>query len=222
MSFAIKPTNCKRCGKSLSMFEGRYCLECQKEIDKELEIYEGNTGVFDEPYPWRPDEIIGILKHIIEVADTSSCGVKEIDGIDEEAINNAITIIGSFEQIKWERDTAIAQLKELGYEFGEKIRTDDDYISRQAVIDAIDKWVKNMGVLIALPTSEVTPLFESIHELPSVNSQEQKVGHWILEVEDWNKWTCSNCGYSKRTDVHVTLGYDFCPKCGCKMSEVEV
>ena len=121
MSFAIRPTNCKRCGKSLSMFEGRYCLECQKEIDKETEIYEGNTGVFDEPYPWIPNDIIGILKHIIEVADTNSCGVKEIDGIDEEAINNAITIISSFEQIKWERDTAIAQLKELGYEFGEKI-----------------------------------------------------------------------------------------------------
>lgn len=90
MSMAIKPINCKCCGKSLSMFEGRYCLECQKEIDKETEIYEGNTGVFDESYPWRPDEVIGILKHIIEVADTNSCGVKEIDGIDEEAINNAI------------------------------------------------------------------------------------------------------------------------------------
>ena len=100
----------------------------KKEIDEETETYdyEGNTGVFDEPYPWRPNEIIGILKHIIEVADTNSCGVKEIDGIDEEAINNAITIIGSFEQIKWERDTAIAQLKELGYEFGEKIETIDD------------------------------------------------------------------------------------------------
>ena len=33
-------------------------------------------------------------------------------------------LIGSFEQIKWERDTAIAQLKELGYELGEKIEKD--------------------------------------------------------------------------------------------------
>lgn len=50
-----------------------------------------------------------------------------------------------------------------------------DAISRQAVIDAIDKWVKNMGVLIALPASEVTPLFDSIHKLPSVNQQESVI-----------------------------------------------
>ena len=41
------------------------------------------------------------------------------------------------EQIKWERDTAISQLKDLGYGLGEKIRTDGDTISRQAAIDAI-------------------------------------------------------------------------------------
>lgn len=42
-------------------------------------------------------------------------------------------------------------------------------------------------------------------------------GHWILVIEDWNKWTCSECGFSERTDIHVTLGYRFCPKCGAKM-----
>ena len=52
----------------------------------------------------------------------------------------------------------------------------DRLISEQAVIDTIDKWTKNMGVLIALPANEVTPLFESIHDLPSVNPKEPK---WI-------------------------------------------
>ncbi len=33
-------------------------------------------------------------------------------------------IVGSFEQIKWERDIAISQLKELGYELGERIVKD--------------------------------------------------------------------------------------------------
>lgn len=42
------------------------------------------------------------------------------------------------EQIIWERDTAIGQLRQLGYEFGEKIRTDGDLISRQAAVYAID------------------------------------------------------------------------------------
>lgn len=46
------------------------------------------------------------------------------------------------EQIKWERDTAIQQLKDLGYGLGEKIRTDGDTISRQAAIDAISTWDK--------------------------------------------------------------------------------
>ena len=44
-----------------------------------------------------------------------------------------------------------------------------------------------------------------------------KTGHWILTIEDWNKWTCSECGFTKRTDIHSRLGYDFCPKCGTKM-----
>lgn len=49
--------------------------------------------------------------------------------------------------------------------------------------------------------------------------QEPKTGHWIITLEDWNRWTCSECGYTKRTDVHVDLGYNYCPKCGAKMSE---
>ena len=41
------------------------------------------------------------------------------------------------EQLKWERDTAIQQLKDLGYGLGEKPKTDDT-ISRKAAIDAED------------------------------------------------------------------------------------
>lgn len=39
---------------------------------------------------------------------------------------------------------------------------------------------------------------------------------WITEMDDmgWNKHTCPNCGYVKRTDIHVSLGWDYCPKCG--------
>lgn len=48
-------------------------------------------------------------------------------------------------------------------------------------------------------------------------SQEQKSGKWILTIEDWNKWTCSKCGYVKRTDIHVNIGWKYCPNCGAKM-----
>ena len=48
--------------------------------------------------------------------------------------------------------------------------------------------------------------------------KQQKTGKWIYESEDWNKWTCSECGWSKRTDVHVSLGYNYCPNCGADLS----
>ena len=39
-----------------------------------------------------------------------------------------------YKQVVWERDVAIAQLKELGYELGEKIEEDDILISRKAAL----------------------------------------------------------------------------------------
>lgn len=45
---------------------------------------------------------------------------------------------GVIEQIKWERDVAIEQLKKLGYGLGEKIRAEKDCISRQAAIEAVN------------------------------------------------------------------------------------
>ena len=51
------------------------------------------------------------------------------NSVDEtilQALSHAITCVGAIEQIKWERDIAIQQLNELGYEFGEKIRSDEE------------------------------------------------------------------------------------------------
>ena len=42
-----------------------------------------------------------------------------------QAIDHAINCVGAIEQIKWERDIAIQQLNELGYELGEKIREEE-------------------------------------------------------------------------------------------------
>jgi len=39
-----------------------------------------------------------------------------------KALEIAKAVLGSIEQIIWERDMAITQLKELGYELGEKIK----------------------------------------------------------------------------------------------------
>ncbi len=93
----------------------------------------------------------------------------------------------------------------------------DDCISRQAAIDIIDKWVKSMHVLIELPANEVTPLFESVHELPSVAPQ-PKMGYWEWNQYDANpkigNFHCSLCHSIGRSY------FDYCPYCGAKMSEI--
>lgn len=44
-------------------------------------------------------------------------------------------------------------------------------------------------------------------------------GRWIAEFDDkgWKKHSCSGCGYFRRTDIHVSLNWDYCPHCGAKM-----
>ena len=88
----------------------------------------------------------------------------------------------------------------------------DDLISRQAVLEnAFAIYTHECGLVEVVGVA-------TIKDLPSVKPQE-RTGHWILKIEDWNKWTCSKCGHTERTDIHVSLGYDFCPKCGASMSE---
>ena len=42
---------------------------------------------------------------------------------------------------------------------------------------------------------------------------------WIVEFDDrgWKKHSCSGCGYFRRTDIHVSLNWYYCPNCGAKM-----
>ena len=97
------------------------------------------------------------------VLDNARPQTKEIDRqfYDDEDLNNALDMaikaleqqpsnedvqrvvdatpkdcvsLGVYKQVAWERDIAIEQLKELGYGFGEKIRTSEDCVSRAEVI----------------------------------------------------------------------------------------
>jgi len=74
-----------------------------------------------------------------------------------------------FEQVKWERDVAIQQLEELGYGFAEKIRTDEDCISRKAVLDLAKK-----GVLVS--NGNYKAVCKAINELPSVKPKDDVSG----------------------------------------------
>ena len=86
----------------------------------------------------------------------------------------------------------------------------DDAVSRADAIKKVSEILKNVFV-------EYEDIAQkAMGSLPSVQPK-PKVGHWIYELEDWNKWTCSECGWHKRTDIHVKLGYKYCPNCGCQM-----
>lgn len=132
-----------------------------------------------------------------------------------------------WEQVKWERDIAIEQLDELGYGLGEKIRTSEDCISREAVVNTIHKTVYGFFDIAdddsEEPINDKDKLLLSVNkavcnaikDLPSVTPK-QKVGKWIdvegLEGALWHD--CSECG---ETEFYAT---DYCPNCGAKM-EVE-
>ena len=47
MSFCLRPIVCKKCGKPLTLFEGRTCLECDKaeqELSKNTISQKDNIG----------------------------------------------------------------------------------------------------------------------------------------------------------------------------------
>ena len=114
----------------------------------------------------------------------------------------------AYEQVMWERDVAINQLKELGYGFGEKIKTDKDAISRQATIEAFQMF---RGYEANRTNAEWVDRIETVvKKLPSVNPT--KTGHWI---DEFGGCECSECGC-------LEGGYsDYCPNCGAKMQEIE-
>ena len=87
----------------------------------------------------------------------------------EEAINMAIKAlkqhpndgndyVALWEKAQWERDVAVEQLEQLGYSLGEKIRTNENCISRaQALHACCDEWNKDYKAIM-----------KSIRQLPSV------------------------------------------------------
>ena len=84
---------------------------------------------------YRQDAIDAIDRHTFDTVD-GLCLDEDITIVLEELPSAQP---GYIEQIRWERDIALQQLKELGYSLGEKIHTDTDVISRQDAIEAIEE-----------------------------------------------------------------------------------
>ena len=68
----------------------------------------------------KPKKTIEVLERMQEINKQ----LKNYDVV--QALDHAINCVGAIEQIRAERDIAIQQLNELGYQFGEKIRSDKE------------------------------------------------------------------------------------------------
>lgn len=105
-----------------------------------------------------------------------------------------------------------------------------DYISREAALKSIfnEKWdiirTSNLNDYMKGRAYGFDQAFSVVENMPSADVAPVVHGRWECELDNkgWNKHTCSLCGYMKRTDIHVSLGWNFCPNCGAKMdAEVE-
>ena len=108
---------------------------------------------------------------------------------------------------------------ELEYE---QIKPCEDCISRQAVLDAT---VKRNSIWNKITNSKGENLEEIILQLPPVNPQEPKAGHWIEKDGFYGDvyYDCSECGESWTTIEGTPWqnGMCYCPNCGAKMQEIE-
>lgn len=120
--------------------------------------------------------------------------------------NNDDTVsIQTYMQCAWERDIAIEQLRELGYDFGEKIRTDGDCISRQAAIDDVEtvnpsmlldvNWVKNWVKSLPSVQPDIIRCKDCKHRGENPISD----GRYWCELHDTFMYYCSDA--ERRTDV---------------------
>ena len=142
----------------------------------------------------------------------------------EEAKRIAIEALENAEQIRWERDTAIQQLKDLGYGLGEKPRTDGDCIRRQDfdkfLEDGEKEAVKNRKYVFA---SALNAIRGNLRNFPSVQP-DRKCGKWerwtdkvehSRGVEYIPRCRCSECG--TEYDPNSAKFINFCPQCGADM-----
>lgn len=111
--------------------------------------------------------------------------------LEQESSGDAVSR-DVFEQVRWERDVAIEQLKELGYSLGEKVEPCDD------------KTVNPQR------SETVTEFADRCRECGKRYVKRQ-TGTWIWNVEK---------GYCKCSECGIGMGhteFDFCPNCGADM-----
>ena len=104
--------------------------------------------------------------------------------------------------------------------------TREDAISREWLKTAIHNFYYGLK-----HTSTEEDIQAYIDAAPSVSTE--KIGHWIMPVQDdgmsdpiYYQVRCSECGFDLdpqtwHQELHQYGADKYCPKCGCRMMEVE-
>lgn len=101
----------------------------------------------------------------------------------------------------------------------DKVKSCEDVISRQSVLEQIYLWSKDEFLRVTNPFNY---LRKRINSLPSTTSQ-SKTGHWVKYCRPRcgeQHYQCTSCGYyvnfGQWGEVY-TKQFKYCPNCGIKM-----
>lgn len=97
----------------------------------------------------------------------------------------------------------------------------DEYISREAAIEEIDKWLDTVGTaLVGKGMSYYGELIGCIEDARAADVAEVVHGQWLLDSR-WPSWQhreCSLCKITfKRTTEVEDQYWQYCPNCGARM-----
>lgn len=147
------------------------------------------------------------------------CGDKEYTADEEyEAYQRAIDALeqqpsdtvsrGAFEQVMWERDVAINQLKELGYGLGQKVEPCDNAVSRKAV----DELSRALVHTTRDKADFLCNFWEGLQKLPPVTQKPIECDDAIRR-DAVKKWICKTCPDDSecQRDCDVIKGIDALP-----------
>ena len=193
-----------------------------------------NRPIMTHELGWLEDEI----KEKSKADFMALCANESNSEIPKNSPTETLISLDVYNQVAKERDIAIEQLHELGYEFGQKIEPTNkndlgvDCIDRQAAITFVCKNTEEilkdtMPLEVKLSDDylyeNVAKIMRNPKVLTSVTPIRPK-GHWITETPRDKRHLGSRNGYCSVCKDFYTDDWDimnYCPNCGSDNREVE-
>lgn len=134
----------------------------------------GKTCAFEE---------ITVVKAREKMAECYEHAIEIVNQVAEEYKDKYVSI-GAYQQVAWERDIAIKQLHDLGYEFGQKFDSNDVIVSNLAKAYAVN--IKRYGVDVTEKWATATQNAAALNQayLRGRQDERDKFDEWR---EEYNK-----------------------------------